>query len=200
LQVRELEEEIRGERPRRGGSSGQQQQQGGDEGEEEAEEVEEEEEDGDFEIDSGDEAESSEDEGEGEGAASSSSDEEEDEEDEEAGQQGAAPAGDPLDAELAGGPAGASSDEEDEAAAEEDGERLAGGAADVDADDDAGVCASLFKVGGWADGRVGRKQALLAVLQFRPAGTNTAEACPPSLGPSLALRRAWGTIRHFKSY
>ena len=137
VQVRELEEEIRGERPRgEAAAAGQQARQ--------EEEEEEEEEEGGFDIDSGDEGEAGGEEAE-EGSSSSSDDE--DEEEEEAA--GAAQAGDPADADLAAAAAGESAGEEEEAegqGGEVDGEAAAGGAADVDADDDAGLCAALFKV------------------------------------------------------
>ena len=81
-------------------------------------------------------------EGEEEKAASSSDEEEEEEEEAEVAEAAEA-AGDPSDAHLAQAPAAESSEEEEE---EQD---VAGGAADVDADDDAAVCAALFKVGAW---------------------------------------------------
>ncbi|KAL4432847.1 hypothetical protein ABPG77_008173 [Micractinium sp. CCAP 211/92] len=162
--VKELEAEIRGERPRASAAAAadhqqQQQQQGAaaDGGEEEADAGDDE----DFEIDSGDEG------GEGEEGSSEEESEEEEEEDEEAAAAEAA-AADPTDADLAGGAAAASSDDEDEGEQrEEDGERLAGGAADVDADDDAAVCAALFKGLVFFLGReVPREQLLLVVRSF----------------------------------
>ncbi|GAB4820488.1 hypothetical protein N2152v2_007534 [Parachlorella kessleri] len=157
--VRQLEQEIRGER-RRGsgggakaaaaaGGAGDEEVRPGAGHSEEAGESEEEEEEEVVEIDSGEE-----------GASDDEDEEEEEEEDDasedEAGEDEGGPASDPEDADIglpapaaaaAAAPAaqnaaaGAGAD----AAAE-----LVGGAADVDADDDAAVCASLFKAeGAW---------------------------------------------------
>lgn len=147
--VKELEEEIRGERPRANATPAA------------APAAAEEEEEGDeaFEIDSGDEGD------EGQEEQAGSSDDEEEEEEEEAAADGA-PA-DPTDAELAGAGAGAASSDDEEMQQEEDGERLAGGAADVDADDDAAVCAALFKGLVFFLGReVPREHLLLVVRAF----------------------------------
>ncbi|PRW18309.1 pescadillo-family BRCT domain-containing [Chlorella sorokiniana] len=155
--VRELEEEIRGERPRGAAAAAADAQQAGSEDGSASEEEEAAEEEG-FEIDSGDEGEDTEEEEE---EADSGSDEEEEQ----------AAADDPEDADLAaaGAAAGEASDDEGEQAEEEeeDGQQLAGGAADVDADDDAGVCASLFKGLVFFLGReVPREQLLLIIRAF----------------------------------
>ncbi|KAL4458050.1 hypothetical protein ABPG75_012915 [Micractinium tetrahymenae] len=155
--VKELEAEIRGERPRdaaaaaAAASEQQQQEAAADGGDAEAGE------DEDFEIDSGDV----------EGSSSEEEEEEEDDEEEEPAAAAAA-AADPTDADLAGGAAAASSDNEEEGEQrEEDGERLAGGAADVDADDDGAVCAALFKGLVFFLGReVPREQLLLVIRSF----------------------------------
>lgn len=155
--VRELEEEIRGERPRAAVTAVDEQQAGGEEGaasEEEEEAAEEE-----FEIDSGDEGASSDEEEEESDSGSSSDDEGE-----------PAVADDPEDADLAAAGAAAaeaSDDEGEQEEEEEDGQQLAGGAADIDADDDAGVCANLFKGLVFFLGReVPREQLLLIIRAF----------------------------------
>ncbi|PSC72835.1 GDP-mannose 3,5-epimerase 2 [Micractinium conductrix] len=153
--VRELEEEIQRDRPRAAGAAGTAQQPAADAMDVEAGEAEEEEavEEEAFEIDSGGE----------------SSDEEEEAGGEEDAAAGDAAAVDPTDAQLAGSAGAADSDgEEAEAEAEEeDGEQLAGGAADVDPDDDAALCAALFKGLFFFLGReVPREQLLLVIRAF----------------------------------
>ena len=153
VRMKQLEGEIRGERPRKGGAAaaGPVEQGGESEGDEDADE--------EFEIDSGG---SEEEEEGGEEVESEEEESEEEAEEEESEQQQAA--ADPTDS------VAAESDEEEAGeGAEDEGEEavLVGGAVDVEPDDDAGVCAALFRgLTFFLAREVPREQLLLVVRAF----------------------------------